>query len=583
MQRRHWTTRTSGRTLLNTFVIGRLLAVAPLLLLLGACATVDRTLGLVGLDGLFGGGEDVPSLSAEIRPADLHQHVRVLASDAFAGRAPGTVGEELTTQYLVNAFEDAGLAPGPQGSYLQGVPLVGLQSDADMGLQVQGKPLPLRMSRDAVLVSQRVMPRTVLRRLPLVFVGYGVHAPEYGWDDYAGVDVRGKIAVMLVNDPQVEASDGRLDSAYFKGRSMTYYGRWTYKYEQASRMGAAAALVIHNTAMAGYPWEVVAGSWGTENFTLDRADGNAQRVAAEGWLHEDFARELFARAGYDYELLRRQASRPGFRGFELPASASVMVRNTIRRVQSHNVLATVPGTDPALRDEWVIYSAHWDHLGVNPNLPDDQIYNGAEDNATGVAGLLEVAAAFAQQPARRSMMFLAVTAEEQGLLGARWYAENPVVPLAKTVANINMDRLNVLAPTRDIVIVGRGQSSLEQVLETAAATQGRVLVSESSPEKGYYFRSDHFEFAKRGVPALYADSGKTPRLGDPETLHNYNASYVRDRYHKVDDEYDPSWPMTGAAQDMQLLYLVGQAVANTTRPPHWLPSSEFATLRPPAP
>ncbi len=550
------------------------LVVSSVSLLLGGCSTLQKTANMMGLGGLFAANvETNPQITAK----EIRDHVAVLASDAYGGRLPGTQGEALTVDYLQRQFQVAGLAPGnPNGSYTQDVPLVGLTSDADVGISVAGQPLPVRLQKDVVVVSQRLDPRTLLRRVPLVFVGYGVQAPEYNWDDYAGLDVAGKIIVMLVNDPQVEGADNRLDPAYFRGRAMTYYGRWTYKYEIASKLGAAGALVIHNTELAGYPWEVVSGSWGTENFTLDLGDGNKQRVAAEGWLHEDAARELFKRAGYSYELLRRQAAKPGFRGFELPAEASMLIRNTVRNVASKNVVAAVPGTDPKLRDEWVIYSAHWDHLGTNPALTGDQIYNGALDNASGVAGMLEIAQAFAAKPARRSTLFLAVTAEEQGLLGARWYATHPLYPPQATVANINLDGLNIWGPTEDVVVTGMGQSTLEDVLSVQAQAQGRKLRPEASPEKGYYFRSDHFEFAKVGIPALYADSGITPVGGTVAEGKAQRADYVAHRYHKVDDELTDDWNLIGAVQDMELMFAVGQIVANSPTRPSWKPGSEFS-------
>jgi len=541
---------------------------------LASCATLEQTASWVGLGGLFDGDSQVnPAITAE----ELRNHVAILASDAYGGRLPGTQGETLTVRYLEEQFRKAGLQPGnPDGGYTQDVPLVGLTSDADVGISVAGKPLPVKLQEDVVVVSQRLDPRTLLRRVPMVFVGHGVQAPEYNWDDYAGLDVKGKILVMLVNDPQVQGADDRLDPEYFRGRAMTYYGRWTYKYEIASKLGAAGALVIHNTDMAGYPWEVVSGSWGTENFTLDLGDGNRDRVAVEGWLHEDTARELLRRSGHDYESLRRRASVPGFRGFELPAESSMIVRNSVRRVASQNVLAAVPGTDPALRDEWMIYTAHWDHLGTNPALKGDQIYNGALDNASGVGALLELAQAFVAKPARRSTLFLAVTAEEQGLLGARWYAEHPVYPPSATVANINMDGLNIWGPTEDVVVTGMGQSTLEDVLGHAAAAQGRSLRPESSPEKGYYFRSDHFEFAKIGIPALYADSGITPIGGTLAEGKAQRADYVAHRYHKVDDELTDDWNLEGAVTDVELMFSVGQAVANAPGRPAWKAGSEFA-------
>lgn len=555
----------------------RLMRVASTLALsslLAGCSTLQQTASWVGLGGLF---DDKPAANPAITAEELRNHVAVLASDAYGGRLPGTQGETLTVRYLEDQFRQAGLRPGnPDGSYTQDVPLVGLTSDADVGITVAGQPLPVKLQEDVVVVSQRLDARILLRGVPLVFVGHGVQAPEHDWDDYAGLDVKGKILVMLVNDPQVQGADERLDPAYFRGRAMTYYGRWTYKYEIASKLGAAGALVIHNTDLAGYPWEVVSGSWGTENFTLDRGDGNKDRVAVEGWLHENTARELLRLSGYDYETLRRQASKPGFRGFELPAESSMMVRNRVRQVASQNVLAAVPGTDPALRDEWLIYTAHWDHLGTNPALSGDQIYNGALDNASGVAALIELAQAFAVRPARRSTLFLAVTAEEQGLLGARWYAENPVYPAAASVANINMDGLNIWGPTEDVVVTGMGQSTLEDVLDQAARQQGRVLRPESSPEKGYYFRSDHFELAKVGIPALYADSGITPVGGTVDDGMAQRADYVAHRYHKVDDELTDDWNLEGAVLDVEMMFSVGQAVANSATRPTWKPGSEFS-------
>lgn len=543
-------------------------------MLLAGCSTLQKTAGWVGLGGWF---NDAPVITPAITSQELREHVAVLASDAYGGRLPGTRGEELTVSYLEKQFRAAGLKPGnPDGTYTQDVPLVGLTSDADIGMSVSGRPLPLTLQKDVVVVSQRLAPRTLLRHVPLVFVGYGVQAPEYGWDDYAGLDVAGKIIVMLVNDPQVEGADYRLDPAYFRGRAMTYYGRWTYKYEIASKLGAAGALVIHNTDLAGYPWEVVSGSWGTENFTLDLGNGNVDRVAVEGWLHEDTAKELFEQAGYDYEMLRRQAAKPGFKGFELPAEASILVRNKVRSIASKNVLAAVPGSDPKLRNEWVIYTAHWDHLGTNPALAGDQIYNGALDNASGVAALLELAQAFVAKPTRRSALFLAVTAEEQGLLGSRWYAAHPLYPPKATIANINMDGLNVWGPTEDVVVTGLGQSTLEDVLEVQAKAQGRTLRPEASPEKGYYFRSDHFEFAKVGIPALYADSGITPVGRTQAEGKAQRADYVAHRYHKVDDELTADWNLDGAVQDVELLFKVGQAVANEPSRPAWKPESEFA-------
>lgn len=512
-----------------------------------------------------------------IQEKALLRHTRTLASDEFEGRLPGTNGETLTVAYLEQQFRDMGVAPGnPDGSYRQAVPLVGITGQADMGIQVRGKPLPVELQKDVVAVSQRLDPVVRVRQSPMVFVGYGVQAPEYRWDDYKGQDMRGKTLLMLVNDPAVPdaLNPGQLDPAAFKGRAMTYYGRWTYKYEIASALGAAAVLVIHETAEAGYPWEVVSGSWGTENFTLDAGDGNRNRVAVEGWLHSSLAGQLFAASGYDFDALKAAAARRDFQPIELPARASIQVRNTVRKVASNNVIGMVAGSSQP--NEYLIYTAHWDHLGRDRSLNGDQIYNGALDNATGTAGLLELARVFAAKPVARSVLFLAVTAEEQGLLGSRYYAENPLYPLHQTVANINMDGLNTWGKTSDVLIVGQGQNTLEDNLSAAAAKQSRVVLPEAEPEKGYYYRSDHFEFAKQGVPALYTGKG-TQYLGrEPEFGARKRAEYVSQDYHKVSDEMKPDWDFSGAVQDLELLEMVGRAVANSQSQPQWKPGSEFA-------
>jgi len=412
-----------------------------------------------------------------------------------------------------------------------------------------------------------------------------VVAPEYGWDDYKDVDVRGKTIVMLVNDPAVAdpADPARLDSTMFRGNAMTYYGRWTYKYEIATEKGAAAAIIIHETGPAGYPWEVVSGSWGSrENIDVKSADGNAGRVAVESWIHSDVATSLFTGAGLNLDSLKALARTRDFRPVPLRgATASFDITNTFRDVQSRNVVAKLEGSDPALRDEYVIYTAHWDHLGTADGGEGDRIFNGALDNATGTAGLVQLAQAFTalDTPPSRSILFLAVTAEESGLLGAKYYAENPLYPLDKTVANINMDGLNQWGPTRDIVVVGLGNSTLDDVLAEAAATRDRVLVADPEPEKGYFYRSDHFEFAKKGVPALYTDAG-TEFVGKPEGYgKSKREEYVTIDYHKPSDEVKPEWDLSGAVADLGLLLSVGYRVANAPVWPTWKPGTEFKSIR----
>jgi Zn-dependent M28 family amino/carboxypeptidase len=414
-------------------------------------------------------------------------------------------------------------------------------------------------------------------------VGYGVEAPEYGWDDYKGVDVRGKTVLMLINDPPVPSPNDstQLDSTIFRGRAMTYYGRWTYKYEIASAKGAAAAIIIHETEPAGYPFEVVVGSWGRENFDIKTPGGNAGRVRVESWITLDKAKELLQASGQDFDALKRQARSKDFRPVALGATATFRVRNTTREIQSRNVIAKLPGSDSALADEHVVYTSHWDHLGRDSTLQGDQIFNGAHDNASGTAALLELAEAFSKLPQRprRSMVFLAVTAEEKGLLGAKYYAENPLYPLATTLADINMDGVNQWGRTRDVVVIGLGNSTLDDVLREAATARGRTLAPDAEPEKGFFYRSDHFEFAKLGVPALYTDAGVEYLDKPPGYGKQKREEYTANDYHKPSDEVKPDWDLSGAVEDTQLLFDVGYRVAQGDRVPEWKPGTEFKAKR----
>jgi Zn-dependent M28 family amino/carboxypeptidase len=521
---------------------------------------------------------------AEIRADELLQDIETLASDRFEGRAPATPGEALTVAHLVEGFQEAGLEPGnPDGTWVQQVPLVGITSKASAQFRVDQNRMPLTPLKDFVAVSRRLVPQVQVNDSQLVFVGYGVVAPEYGWDDFKDVDVRGKTVVMLVNDPPVpdQHREGELDPAVFRGRAMTYYGRWTYKYEVASARGAAAVLIVHDTVPAGYPFEVVSGSWGRENFDLRSADGNAGRVAIEGWITHDVAERLFRADGLDLAELERAAARRDFRPVLMDARADLRVDNALREVLSRNVVARLPGADPRLRDEHVVYTAHWDHLGLDPSLQGDRIFNGAVDNATGTAGLVALGRAFAalRPPPPRSILFLAVTAEEKGLLGSRHYATEPLYPLVDTVANVNMDGLNVWGRTRDVVVVGRGSTTLEELLDEEVRAQGRVLKDDPEPEKGYYYRSDHFEFAKRGVPALYADAG-VDYVGRPaEWGAERRARYTSADYHKVSDEVAGDWDLSGMVEDLRLFFLVGLRAAEARVPPRWKEGSEFKAVR----
>ena len=521
-----------------------------------------------------------PQLAVEnarqtITPEMLSEHIQVLASDEFLGRAPASPGEEKTVNYLIEQFQKLGLRPGNGEGYTQEVPLAEITADpASARLEVQER-LRFRYGDEAIFWTKRLVPEVSVTESEVVFVGYGIVAPEFNWNDYAGVDVRGKTVVILVNDPGYATGDSTL----FTGRAMTYYGRWTYKFEEAARQGAAAALIIHETGPAGYPWAVVQGSWSGPQFTLVNDQQNMDRCAIEGWLTYEAAQRLFELAGQDLEQLKAAAAQPSFQALPLKLRLSAALRNTIREVRSRNVLALLPGRERP--DEVVIYTAHWDHLGVDPSLPGDSIYNGALDNATGTAGLLALAQAFAAlpEPPARSVLFLAVTAEEQGLLGSAYYATHPVFPPEKTVAVLNMDGLNVLGPMRDVTVIGYGMSELDDYAAVTAEAQGRYLRPDPEPEKGYYYRSDHFSFARVGIPALYLDAGiDHVEHGSDWTLQQ-RAEYVEQHYHKPSDEYNPAWDLRGAVDDLRLLFDIGYRLANSTDFPNWRTGTPFRALR----
>ena len=519
---------------------------------------------------------EAASQTAEIE-AMLHEHIAVLASDEFEGRAPATPGEEKTINYLRSEFEALGIGPGNGDSYFQSVSVTDITTASDAVLRFSGSnyDAELEYATEMMVGSQQQIPTTSLVDSELVFVGYGVVAPERNWNDYAGIDVAGKTVVILVNDPGYATQDPDV----FNGNAMTYYGRWTYKYEEAARQGAAGALIVHETGPAGYGWEVVSGSWSGPQIGLQADNLNSDKNDIEGWLTLDSAESLFAGAGLNYQELKATAAQPGFSAVPLgDITASVTIQNSVRTSESQNVIAMIPGTQrPA---ETIIYTAHWDHLGVNPELPGDNIYNGAADNATGTAALLAMAKMHADAgPAPRSVAFLAVTAEESGLLGSRWYAEHPVFPLATTVANINIDVLNTYGPMHDIVVVGNGSSELEAYLEEAATAQGRHLVEEPNPERGYYYRSDHFNFAKAGVPALYAESGEDSVEFGKQWGAEQAQDYNENRYHAPSDEYDPNWNLEGAAQDILLYFDVASKLSRESSFPNWLEGNEFKGIR----
>jgi Zn-dependent M28 family amino/carboxypeptidase len=521
----------------------------------------------------------------KIDGAAILQTTKVLSSNKLQGRAPGTIGEDLTVGYLETQFRDIGLEPGnPDGTYVQKVPLVGITGTEAKPLTITkaGEIGTMKWKDDVVAWTKHVADGASIDKSDVVFAGYGVEAPEYGWDDFKGVDVTGKTIVVLVNDPAIPdpADPAKLDPKMFGGSAMTYYGRWTYKFEQGARKGAAAVLIVHETLPAGYPFSVVQGNL-QEKFDLVAPDKNMKKANIEGWITLDAARKLFTMAGQDFDALKKQAIRKDFKPVPLGLKASMAIRNKLRTIDSRNVVAKLQGSDPVLKDEYVVYSAHWDHLGVGAPVNGDAIYNGALDNATGVATVLEIAKALKQANPRpkRSFLFLMVTAEEKGLIGSEYYSLNPLYPLAKTAANINIDGVNQWGRTKDISVVGLGASELDDYLRQAAQEQGRTLTPDPEPEKGFYYRSDHFNFAKQGVPALDPDSGVDYIGRSAEWGKAKRDEYTDKDYHAPSDEVKPDWDLSGAVEDAQLLMAVGYRVANADRMPEWKPGNEFKAKR----
>lgn len=521
------------------------------------------------------------SLSAD----RLMANIKTLSSDQFEGRGPGSNGENLTIKYMEDQFRADGLEPGnPDGTFLQNVPLVSItpQPGLKIALTAHGQSLSPSWPTDFVAWTKRVVNKSSIDA-DMIFVGYGVQAPEFNWDDFKGVDVRGKVIVVLVNDPPVPDPNDptKLDPKTFGGNAMTYYGRWTYKYEKAAEMGAAGCFIIHDTAGAGYPWEVVQNGRSGEQFTLNTPDKAMNRAAIEGWFSGETATKIFKMGGQDLAALRKAAVTRDFHPVALNVHAKLDLTNTLRTLDSHNVIAKITGSDSRLKDEYVIYSAHWDHFGIGPAVNGDKIYHGAADNAAGSSALLEIARAYKQlkTPPRRTMLFLSVTAEEQGLLGSQYYSEHPLYPLARTAANINMDGMNVLGRTRDIVMIGKGASTLDQIVEDVARNQGRTVKPDPEPEKGFYYRSDHFNFAKHGVPAFDPDEG-VDYIGKPADWGmKMRDKYTTEDYHKPSDVIKPYWDLSGAVEDCQLFFLVGYQIANAAQTPQWNPGSEFKAIR----
>jgi Zn-dependent M28 family amino/carboxypeptidase len=510
----------------------------------------------------------------------LLQHTKVLSSDEYEGRAPGTKGEELSVKYISDEFKKAGLEPGnTDGTWVQKVPLVGITpTPAPLVFKRGEQRQSLKWKDDVVAWTKHVADSASVNDSELVFVGYGVVAPEYDWDDYKGVDVRGKTLVMLVNDPPVADPNNanELDPKTFGGKAMTYYGRWTYKYEIAAQKGAAGALIVHETGPAGYGFNVVQGKTG-EQFDLVTPDKNMGRVAIEGWITLDQSRKLLQMAGRDFDALKKEAATREFRPVPLGVTASMTIRNTLRTIDSHNVIGKLTGADARLKNEYVVYTAHWDHFCRTG----EGVFHGAQDDALGCAALIEMARAFKQAspPPRRSIVFLAVTAEEQWLLGSEYYAKRPIYPLEKTVANINMDSWNVHGRTRDVTLVGLGASDLDDYARDAAGEQGRVVHGDAEPEKGFYYRSDHFNFAKQGVPALDPDGGVDYIGKPPEYAKQVRDEWTAKRYHTPKDVVMPDWDLTGTREDLKVLFAVGYRVAQADKWPEWKPGNEFRAKR----
>ena len=525
---------------------------------------------------------DVDEVSRpDFSEAAYRAHIERLSSDDFEGRAPGTRGEEKTLAYLEAAYREAGLVPVAGNSYLQPVPMVEIASRPDDFMDVAGRGQSIRLAYgdDVVYWTKRPVPESRVTDAELVFAGYGIVAPEYGWNDYAGIDMRGKIAVVLVNDPGFATQNPDL----FTGNAMTYYGRWSYKFEEAVRQGAAGVLVVHETKAASYPWEVVRNGAARPQFDLVVEDYEDKRLALEGWMTQGTAERLLAAAGMDYAALKQAALDPqSFEARPLGLKASVGVRNLVRRGESFNVVGVVPGSERP--DEYFLYTAHWDHLGRIPSLgrtEADTVFNGAIDNATGTAALLELARVFGKtKPVPdRSIMFVAFTLEESGLLGSQSFAENPPVPVAKMVGGINMDGLDMIGRTGSVSVVGYDASELDDYLRRAVASQKRTAEPEPTPESGYYYRSDHFNLAKQGVPMLYFESGIDHLEHGPDYGRAWQEDYRANRYHKPSDEYDPSWDVSGVLEDLELYYVVGLAVANSDSWPNWRPGGEFRAIR----
>ena len=529
------------------------------------------------LAGCKGKDKLAPAVNS-INTDDLKKHISVLASDEFQGRAPATEGEEKTIHYLAEQFKQIGLEPGNNGSWFQEVSLVQITADHNMKFDISSgkEKFSLKFNDDFIGGTPHTNDTIKIVNSDLVFVGYGVVSPEYNWDDYQGLDVKGKTVLILVNDPGYATGDTSL----FTGKTMTYYGRWTYKYEEAARQGATGAIIIHETGAAGYPWAVVRNSWTGPQFYLENNDLSKSELQFKGWVTGEAAKRFFESAGMDFGQLSKTASQRGFKPVNLNLKTSVQFKNQVEHVKSNNVAALWPGVDRA--NEYIVYTAHWDHFGINPDFKGDSILNGAVDNASGTAALLEIAKAFTSLPERqnRSILFLSVTGEEQGLLGSEYYAQNPVFPLDKTVAVINMDALNIFGRTLDMTVVGYGNSGLDKYAEDVLKKYERYASPDPTPEKGMYFRSDHFSFAKVGVPSLYLAKGVDNAQHGKEWGLKQSEKWIQENYHKPSDNYEPEkWDFQGMIDDIKIYFEVGHNLSMTGEFPEWATRFPFKRVR----
>lgn len=541
---------------------------------LAACKKVEDT------NGKSVAEMDIPEVEAvEISEATMVNITRTLSADEFGGRMPGTKGGRMTVALLTERFETAGLKPGNGESWVQEVPLIEITGSSFAPLTITGgdEDLAFQYGSEWTGVTYREEEKTQLANSELVFVGFGINAPERDWNDYEGVDVKGKTVIILVNDPDWQSVG--LDGT-FNGKAMTYYGRWTYKFEEAARQGAAGALVIHDTEPASYGWNVVESSWGGSQAYARRGDNSSPMTIVNGWVQKDVASRILAAAGQDLDKLSEAAKSVDFEAVELGLSASTSFENSFRNIVSNNVIGILPGSERP--DEYIIHTAHWDHLGTcsPPAADGDNICNGAVDNATGTAALVALAEAHAKAGApKRSLVFLAVTAEESGLLGSTFYADNPIYPHDQTVGGINMDGFLVAGLAKDVTVVGPGKSQLDEFLSAALESAGRVATPNPNPEAGYYYRSDHFAFAKKGVPMLYFDGGEDLIDGGRAAGMKISEDYRKNRYHAPKDEFDDSWDWSGVMADMQLYYRIGRSLADSSSWPNWVPGDEFRGIR----